>query len=70
MLPQTPTQRLATALLGEPVIEWIRARRPDTPWRKIGRELLAATGGEIDVTEHTLIAWASDADESERAVAG
>lgn len=66
---QTPTQRLATALLGEPVIEWIRARRPQTPWRRLARELYTVTKGELDVTEQTLMTWAADADESERAEA-
>ena len=47
-------------LLGEPVVDWIRARRPGTPWRTIAAELRTATNGQIDVTAQTLINWAPD----------
>jgi len=54
----TPTQELATLLLGQPVDEWIQARRADNqPWRIIARDLYERTNGRIDVTHQTLVNW-------------
>lgn len=54
----TPTQQLATMLLGEPVDAWIRAKREaGEPWRVIARELHQRTNGRIDVTHQTLVNW-------------
>lgn len=70
MAHETPKQRLASVLLGQPVAPWIRARRPGKSWRLIGIELREATNGEIDVPIQTLINWSPDpvpADRVERA---
>lgn len=54
----TPTQQLATLLLGEPVDEWIKARRDaGQPWRTIARDLYDRTNGRIDVAHQTLVNW-------------
>lgn len=62
MATGTPLQRLASHLLGEPVAGWLRARRPDKPWRQIAYELRETTNGEIDVPEQTIINWATEAE--------
>ncbi|MEP7115242.1 MAG: hypothetical protein ABI862_18410 [Ilumatobacteraceae bacterium] len=61
-MPQdaTPNQRLADSLLGGPVVEYIREKRDSIPqwsWRLIARQLLADTGGQVDVTSETLRLW-------------
>lgn len=54
----TPTQQLATILLGEPVGAWIRARRDaGDSWRTISRDLAERTNGRIDVVHQTLVNW-------------
>lgn len=53
----TPTQRLADHLLGEPLEEFVRARRPGRSWRLIARDIYEATNGDIDVTPITLASW-------------
>lgn len=59
MRSETPTQRLASHLLGEPVLPWIQRRRASgAVWRSIATELREATSGEIDVPIQTLIYWA------------
>lgn len=71
MPSQTHLQRLASHLLGEPVVPWIRTRRSGPacphcgaagkkPWRDISTELTDATKGEIAVPIQTLINWAPD----------
>lgn len=57
---ETPLQRLASLLLGEPVKAWIRSRRPHTSWRAITAELCEKTNGQIDVEHQTLVNWAPD----------
>lgn len=55
-----PLQRLADHLLGEagPTSEFVRTRREaGRPWRLIARDLLEATGGEVDVAHETLRSW-------------
>jgi hypothetical protein len=47
--------RLIEAKLGEPLAEFIAARRPDTAWRLIAIELTNRTG--VDVTYETVRAW-------------
>lgn len=55
---ETPTQRLASLILGQSVTDFIAARRATgTPWRLIERELRDATDGQIDVTHETLRQW-------------
>jgi hypothetical protein len=66
----TDKQRLASALLGRPVVPWVRERRnAGLTWRRIARELFDATDGKIDVVPLTLVNWTSgpaedDEDES------
>lgn len=54
---RTPKHQLADILLGESLIDWIDARRPESSWRKISNELIAATDGQVDVTPESLRAW-------------
>lgn len=62
----TPNQRLATRLLGEPVEDWVRARRPQRKsWRKIANELSQATDGLVDVSPQTLLTWFPDREDDE-----
>lgn len=56
--PETPTQRLASMLLGEDVRQWVQTRRNDgIALRYIARELADATNGQVDVTHETLRNW-------------
>lgn len=61
----TPTQRLASLLLNQPVAGWITERRDaGTSWRRIACDLCATTGGQVDVTAETLRGWfATDAEQ-------
>lgn len=57
----TPTARLADHILGEPVADFIRARRAEgRSWRMVERDLREATDGQIDVTYETLRTWFPD----------
>lgn len=57
----TPTQRLATVLLGVDVEDFVISRRRDKrPWRLIARDLHEATDGQVDVTDQTLQNWYGD----------
>lgn len=64
MQPQTtPTQRLATALLGQEVGEWIAERRnhPYRPsWQAVADELREATDGQVDVTREAVRLWMAE----------
>lgn len=54
----TPTQRLASLLLQQPVEDWITSKRDaGVSWRLIARELHTVTDGQIDVTAETLRGW-------------
>lgn len=66
---QTPSRRLADLLLGEdgPLEQFVRARRvkpaddkPQRSWRLIARDLLEATGGQVDLTGESLRSWFPD----------
>lgn len=67
----TPTQRLATLLLGSDLGQWVSERRnpPDIrrSWRVISNELRRATDGQIDVTGETLRGWYLKLDEEPEA---
>jgi hypothetical protein len=65
--PRSARRMLADVLLGKPVEEWIAERRPHTSYRQLTRELLAATGGRIDITEAGLRQWAVDAQQAKSA---
>lgn len=54
----TPTQQLATMLLGQSVIDWVAQRRDaGRTWRHVARDLYEQTNGQIDVTYETLRSW-------------
>lgn len=56
----TPLQRLATALLDQPLDEWVAERRDPAAlhsWRLIAQQLAKATDGQVDVTGETLRNW-------------
>lgn len=56
---QTPNQRLASLILGQPVQTWIASRRDSgRSWRLVARDLYEATNGQIDVTHETVRNWA------------
>ena len=58
---ETPTQRLASLLLGQDVRLFIAERRTDKrAWRFIARDLYDATDGQVDVTYETLRQWFGD----------
>jgi hypothetical protein len=58
---ETPTQRLATILLGRSVHDWIVAQREQgASWRKIADDLKIATDGQIDVTHEAVRGWADE----------
>lgn len=67
----SPSQVLAGVLLGEPLADFVAARRhPDfrRAWRVIANELRVATDGKVAVTGETLRLWYGD-DLSEKAEA-
>ena len=58
----TPTQRLASLILGEPVVGWLEARRAEgLSWRLIARELEKRSNGQLDITHETLRLWVEEA---------
>lgn len=62
-MEHTPTQKLASMLLGRPVDEWIRSRRTaGRSWRLVSRDLYEATNGQIDVTHEAIRRWVADRD--------
>ena len=59
---ETPTQRLASVLLGTDVREFIAQKRNEgRTWRFIARDLYEATSGQVDVTYETLRQWHGEA---------
>ena len=55
---ETPTQRLATIALGQPVTKWIAAQREyGSSWRKIAEDLKTATNGQIEITHEAVRGW-------------
>jgi hypothetical protein len=58
MSPESANQKLATHLLGEPVLTWVANRRADgQPYRLIARTLYELTEGQIDVTPEAIRQW-------------
>lgn len=52
------TDRLFAELYGQPLGDWVTDCRDEgMTWRRIEKELYAKTGGAIDVSHPTLIAW-------------
>jgi hypothetical protein len=55
---ESPTQRLASHLLGRPVLEWVAEQREaGWTWRKIAEDLKTATDGLVDITAEALRLW-------------
>lgn len=54
----TPTQRLASTLLGQPLEEWVAARRlMRMSWKAIAAELSVSTNGQVNISRETLRGW-------------
>lgn len=54
----TPTQRLASTLLGQPLEEWVAERRhAGMSWKVIAEDLAIATNQQICVSRETLRGW-------------
>jgi hypothetical protein len=60
----TPLYLLIEERLGEPLADWIAARRPGKSWRLISREIWEVTG--VDVSFEAIRIWAG-ADSTESA---
>lgn len=57
----TPAQRLATLLLGQPVHEWIIAQRASgSSWRTVADELAKATNGQVVVSHEAVRGWQTE----------
>lgn len=57
-LTATPTQRLATIYLGQPVDQWVTERRAEgLSWRVIAHDLTDATAGAIVVSHEAVRQW-------------
>lgn len=54
----TSHQRLAEALLGQPLATWVAERRAaGKSWRKIAADLSVSTGGAARISRETLRSW-------------
>ncbi len=61
--PLTPSQRLAGVLLGEPLADYVAAKRmalPRWPWNLIAEQLSTDTNGQVAVTGEILRQWYRD----------
>lgn len=57
-MKQTPTQRLAGMLLGQPVLEWLAPQvEAGASCRDLARSLRAATNGQVDLTGESIRKW-------------
>lgn len=58
MANPTPTQVLASLLIGQPIGDWITAKRAEgVTWRQMARDLREATDDQIDITGEALRLW-------------
>ncbi len=58
---ETPSQRLATLLLGMPVAEWIASQRElGRTWREVAQRLDHATKGQVVVSYESVRQWADE----------
>lgn len=54
----TPTQRLASTLLGQPLEEWVVSRRiAGMSWKAIAADLQVSTNDQICVSRETVRGW-------------
>lgn len=60
------TQRLADALLGQPVIDWLQERRAagTQSFRQLAAALKDATDKQVDVTDQTIANWLTEAEKA------
>lgn len=59
----TANQKLADALLGRPLAEYVAEKRaavPQWPWRLIAKQLATDTDGQVSVSHTALRRWYSD----------
>lgn len=56
-MQRSPAHILADYLLGESLIDWLHARRPEVSWRKLSLELRDLTEGQVNVAPESLRAW-------------
>ena len=57
----TPTQRLATLILGMPVADWIAGQRElGRTWRDIAARLDHATKGQVIVSHESIRQWSDE----------
>ena len=58
MPTETPTRRLASIILEQPVDQWVTDRRTEgLSWRVIAHDLDIATGGAVVVSHETVRQW-------------
>jgi hypothetical protein len=57
---RTDKQQLADLLLGQPVEDWVAARRPGLSWERIAVELRDATDRRVEVSGNQLRLWMLD----------
>ncbi len=58
---ETPTQRLATLLLGMPVNDWIAGQRElGRTWREVADRLDHATKHQVVVSHESVRQWADE----------
>jgi len=59
--PVSPTQRIATMLLGEPLRPWLERQRVlGLSAQAIAWELRQATDGEVVVSDQTILNWLAE----------
>ena len=64
-MTDTPTQKLASIILGQDVREWITQRRSDgRSWRLISRDLYEATNRQVDVTHESIRSWVTEGEDA------
>ena len=57
-MSDTPRQRLATIILGEDVITWLRARRAKgRSWYQLADDLAEATNGDVSLSHEAVRSW-------------
>lgn len=54
----TPTQRLASTLLGQSLEDWVATRRLEgMSWKAIAEDLAVSTNGQVAVSRECLRGW-------------